>query len=228
MELIPEVFQRNKKTFGLSHCYYYNNINSTNLVIFKTKIPWLLLSSQQLYDEKELLALLALGSEEALKIIYQKYWQRLFLSAYNVLKDKEACEDILQEIFIRLWQKRESSNITTSLSAYLFTATRYQVFHYIKKSAGRPELFEDLEERFLTDAPDIPLYVKDLQERINTAVERLPEKCRHIYKLSREHHLSYKAIADHLQISPKTVENQLSIALKKLRDALGDFMLFFL
>lgn len=186
------------------------------------------MSSAPLYDEKELLSLLTTGNEEAVRIIYQKYWQRLFLSAYNVLKDKEACEDIIQEIIIQLWKKRETLNITTSLWAYLFTATRYQVFHHIKKSAGRPELFEDLEERFSTDAPDIPLYVKDLNERINTAVESLPEKCRNIYKLSREHHLSYKAIADHLQISPKTVENQLSIALKKLRDALGDFMLFFL
>jgi len=183
---------------------------------------------KQLYDEKELLSSLATGNEEALKIIYQKYWQRLFLSAYNVLRDKEACEDILQEIFIRLWQKRESSNITTSLSAYLFTATRYQVFHHIKKSAERPELFEILEERFSTDAPDIPLFVKELQQKIDSAVENLPKKCKNIYKLSREHNLSYKAIAEQLQISPKTVENQLSIALKKLRDTLGDFLLFFL
>ncbi len=172
--------------------------------------------------------MLTTGNEEAVKIIYQKYWQRLFLSAYNVLKDKEACEDIIQEIIIQLWKKRETLNITTSLSAYLFTATRYQVFHHIKKSAGRPELFEELEERFSTDAPDVPLYVKDLNERINTAVESLPEKCRNIYKLSKEHHLSYKAIAEHLEISPKTVENQLSIALKKLREALGDLLLFFL
>ncbi len=186
------------------------------------------MSSAQLYDEKELLSLLAISSEEALKIIYQKYWQPLFLSAYNILKDKEACEDIIQEIFIQLWLKRERLTITTSLSAYLFTASRYQVFHHIKKSAGRTELFEDLEERFSTDAPDVPLYVKELNERINTAVESLPEKCRIIYRLSREHHLSYKAIADHLQISPKTVENQLSISFKKLRDALGDILIFFL
>lgn len=178
------------------------------------------------YDERQLLSLLATGNEEALAIIFQTYWQPLFLSAYNVLKDKEACEDIVQEIIIQLWQKRESLHITTSLSAYLFTATRYQVFHFIRKSAGRQELFENLEERFSIDTPDILLYAKDLQERINIAVERLPEKCRVIYKLSRERQLSYKAIAEHLQISPKTVENQMSIALKKLREALG--CLFFL
>lgn len=178
-------------------------------------------------NEKELLLLLSKGNEEALKLIYQKYWQRLFISAYNVLKDKEGSEDIIQEIFIQLWQRRETLNITTSLGAYLFTATRYQVFHFIRKVPGRPELFENLQERFSTDAPDLPLYAKDLQQRVDVAVENLPEKCRDIYKLSREQHLSYKAIADHLQISTKTVENQLSIALKKLRDALGDFLLFF-
>jgi len=143
-------------------------------------------------NEKELLLLLSKGNQEALKLTYQKYWQRLFLSAFNILRDKEASEDIIQEIFIQLWQRRETLRITSSLGAYLFTATRYQVFHLIRKLSGRPELFENLEERFLTDAPDIPLYVKDLQQRINIAVENLPEKCKDIYKMSREHHLSYK------------------------------------
>lgn len=185
-----------------------------------------LLRSEQLYEnEKELLLSLSKGDEDALKFIYQKYWQRLFLSAYNVLKDKEGCEDIIQEIIIKLWQKRESLHITASLSAYLFAATRYQVFHFIRKSPGRPELLENLEERFSNNAPDMPLYTKDLQTRINRAVETLPEKCRAIYKLSREQHMTYKAIAVHLQISDKTVENQLSIALKKLQQALGDFIL---
>jgi RNA polymerase sigma-70 factor (family 1) len=186
------------------------------------------LADSQPYDQEEqLLFSLSKGNEEALKLLYQKYWQRLFMSAYNVLKDKEACEDIIQEIFIRLWQRRESLNISTSLSAYLFTATRYMVFHHLKKSTARSELFEDLEERFVTEAPNIPLYTKDLQERIHAEVENLPEKCRQIYKLSREQNLSYKAIADHLRISPKTVENQLSIALKKLREALSEFLVCF-
>jgi RNA polymerase sigma-70 factor (family 1) len=179
----------------------------------------------QYEDEKELLLLLAKGNQQALKLIYQKYWQRLFLSAYSVLKDREACEDIIQEIFIQLWERRETLKITYSLEAYLFSATRYQVFHIIKKLPGRPELFANLEERLLADAPDIPLYIKDLQQRINLAVDSLPDKCKTIYKLSREQYLSYKAIADQLHISEKTVENQLSIAFKKLREALGDLML---
>jgi len=179
-------------------------------------------------NENELLTALAQGHEDALKIIYRKYWDRLFLSAYNILKDKEACEDIIQDLFVQLWQKREQLTITTSLGAYLFTATRYQVFRTIRRSPVRKELFEDLDQRFLADGPEIPLYVKEIQETINAAVEGLPGKCREIYRLSREEHLSNKDIAANLQISPKTVENQLTIALKRLREALGDLLFFLL
>lgn len=181
-------------------------------------------------NEKQLLSSLSGGNAEALTIIYRKYWDRLFLSAYNVLRDKEACEDIVQEIFIQLWQKKEQLVIRTSLEAYLVSATRYQVFHLIKKGSNRKELFENLEERFSTDGADILLDVKETQKIIDCAVDNLPEKCKHIYKLSRENHLSYKQIAEQLHISPKTVENQLTIALKRLRNALGSFfwlLLFF-
>ena len=189
----------------------------------------LYLAPELLYDnEKQLLSSLASGNEAALTFIYHKLWDRLFLSAYNVLKDKEACEDIVQEIFIQLWQKKEQLVIRTSLEAYLVSATRYQVFHLIKKGSKRKELFENLEERFSADGADALLYVKETQKTIDVAVDNLPEKCKNIYKLSRENHLSYKQIAEQLQISTKTVENQLTIALKRLRNALGSFILLLL
>ncbi|MEO6731955.1 MAG: RNA polymerase sigma-70 factor [Ferruginibacter sp.] len=189
----------------------------------------LYLAPELLYDnEKQLLSSLSSGNEEALTFIYRKFWDRLFLSAYNVLKDKEACEDIVQEIFIQLWQKKEQLVIRTSLEAYLVSATRYQVFHLIRKGSKRMELFENLEERFSADSADALLCVKETQKTIDVAVDNLPEKCKNIYKLSRENHLSYKQIAEQLQISTKTVENQLTIALKRLRNALGSFILLLL
>lgn len=187
------------------------------------------MAPELLYDnEKQLLSSLSSGNEEALTFIYRKFWDRLFLSAYNVLKDKEACEDIVQEIFIQLWQKKEQLVIRTSLEAYLVSATRYQVFHLIRKGSKRMELFENLEERFSADSADALLCVKETQKTIDVAVDNLPEKCKNIYKLSRENHLSYKQIAEQLQISTKTVENQLTIALKRLRNALGSFILLLL
>lgn len=175
-----------------------------------------------LYDnDKQLLFSLSKGNEEALSSIYHKYWNRLFLSAYNVLKNREACEDIVQDTFIQLWQRREQLVINTSLEVYLITATRYQVFHLIKKGYNRKGLFDNIEELFSTDSADALLDVKDTQKTINVVVETLPDKCKMIYKLSRENHLSYKEIAEQLHISPKTVENQLSIALKRIRSALS-------
>lgn len=205
---------------------YFISRNLSNFGCLYNLNDLLYLAPELLYDnEQQLLSSLSRGNEEVLTIIYRKYWDRLFLSAYNVLKDKEACEDIVQEIFIQLWQKKEQLVIKTSLEAYLVSATRYQVFHLIKKCSKRKELFENLEERFSTDCADVLLYVKDTQKTIDVVIDNLPEKCKNIYKLSRESHLSYKQIAKQLQISTKTVENQLTIALKRLRHALGNLIL---
>lgn len=173
-------------------------------------------------DEKELLSRLSSGDETALLSIYKQHWKRLFVSAFNVLKDRSACEDIVQEIFVHLWIRRESLDIKTSLSAYLYAATRYQVFRAIRTKPVAEHLFENLEARFTTPSPEDGLHLKELNRRITQIVDTLPDQCRLIFKMSREEQLSHKEIAERLNISPKTVENQIAIALKKLRFSLGD------
>lgn len=172
------------------------------------------------YTERELLARLSKGDESALTIIYTHYWKLLFIQAYNVLKDRMVCEDIVQEIFLQLWRRRKSLDITGTLGGYLSAATRYQVFHEIRKMPERDSLFDNLEER-LSFSPGLPVEEKELHAQIDEIVSRLPEKCRVIYKLSREEYLPHKEIADRLHISTKTVENQLTIALRRLRGSLG-------
>jgi RNA polymerase sigma-70 factor (ECF subfamily) len=174
------------------------------------------------YMERDLLNRLSQGDPSALTHIYQHYWQSLYIQAYNVVKDKMVCEDIIQEIFLQIWKKRESLQITESLNAYLHAATRYQVFHYIRKTPVMEHLFEHLDERLLSEPSGQSLFQKDIQEQIEVIVSGLPEKCRQIYKLSREEYLPHKEIAEKLQISIKTVENQLTIALRRLRLSLKD------
>jgi RNA polymerase sigma-70 factor (ECF subfamily) len=187
------------------------------------------LVAELLYEnEKELLSSLSKGNENALKFIYQRYWERLFISAYNFLHDKEACEDIIQEVFISLWEKRETVTITTSLPSYLFAAVRYQAFHILKKKIANAEHSVHLELQSHANETEMVLDAKELQSRLNVAVENLPEKCRNIYKLSREQHLSNKQIAENLGVSSKTVENQVTIALRKLRFVLSDLKSLFL
>jgi RNA polymerase sigma-70 factor (family 1) len=182
----------------------------------------IVLPNHKLYTERELLERIAKGDEIALSTIYQQYWKPLFIQAYNIIRDKMVCEDIVQEIFLQLWRNRGSLQITDSLNSYLHAATRYQVFHYIRRNPVMEHLFENIGERISGEYPGHSLIEKDLHGQIDQVISRLPEKCRLIYKLSREEYLPHKEIAARLHISIKTVENQLTIALRRLRLSLKD------
>lgn len=89
------------------------------------------MTSPKILTDTELLAQLQVGDEFALTLIYKRYWQPLFITSFNILKDRQACEDIIQEIFIRLWDKREIIEITFSLKAYVYASLRYAVYRQI-------------------------------------------------------------------------------------------------
>lgn len=168
---------------------------------------------------------MAEGDETALTFIYKKYWEQLFLCAYRLLKDKSTCEDIVQDIFLRLWLKRKEITIATSLEGYLFTAVRYRVFLTIRRGKVHSSVFDDLEQRlWVNPESDVHIYQKELQERVLSIVASLPDRCQTIYRLSREGHLSNREIAERLSVSIKTVENQITIALKRIRKSLPDLL----
>lgn len=168
---------------------------------------------------------MARDDKDALGIIYERYWEPLYTSAYRIFKEKEACEDIVQDIFLKLWINRRKLIITTSLQAYLFTAVRYKVFQRIERTRTHLQLFENIEQR-LQNASDteVQLYQKELQAKVLRIVDYLPEKCQQIYRLSREEQLSHKEIAERLSITTKTVENQLTIALRRIRAGLPELL----
>lgn len=179
----------------------------------------------ELHAEQDLLRRLTNGDEKALSLIYQQYWQCLFISAYNVVKDKRTCEDIIQEIFLQLWIRRESLEIKESLKGYLLAATRYQVFRSVRKAAEQKKAIGILASHPQQALAESGILQKDLLRKIETTISGLPEKCRLIYRMSREEYLPHKEIAERLQISTKTVENQLTIALRRLRHSLEGFLI---
>ena len=179
------------------------------------------------YNEKSLLEKLSCGEENAIEQIYSIYWRPLFIYGYNILKDKAACEDIIQDLFLQLWIKRESLNIKESLEAYLHAAVRYQIFRYIRNNPAENRFFENLDERVATTSSESIIDLKEINQLVNSVVNELPEKCRTVFILSREQQLSHKEIANQLHISTKTVENQITIALHRLRSSLAKLVSFF-
>ncbi|OIV43652.1 RNA polymerase sigma factor [Flavobacterium johnsoniae] len=181
------------------------------------------MSNQNLNHDEILIGRLRNGDESALTELYNKFWQSLFMSAYNVLKDKELCEDIIQDIFMNIWNNREKLEIHISLKGYMYACARYQVFNQFKKNKDKihVEFFDDLDKRFQHSTPETQLMHEELVQQINTIVESLPLKCQLVYKLSREEQLSHKEIAERLDISTKTVENHITKALQVIRLSMG-------
>lgn len=181
------------------------------------------------YDEESLLSYLNKGSIVAFEHIYQLYWSPLYNYAYNIIRNKVVCEEIIQETFFSLWTKREALTITHSLKAYLFTAVKFQTLNYIRSEKVRRD-YADSYTAFgkivYDNSNEEHIDLTDLKTRIESEVAKLPEKCQQIFRLSRNEHRSVKNIADLLNISHKTVENQLTKALKHLRSSFGNFYLF--
>lgn len=176
-------------------------------------------------SDVQLIDRLKSGDDGALTAIYKKYWQQLYLSAYHILKDEQACEDIIQELFIKLWDNRSSVQISVSLKAYLYASIRYEVYRQVRNSMSTSDVFDTLFDRLQTPVDYENIEYKELIAQVSSAVNALPQKCREVYKLSREEYLSHKQIASRLNISTKTVENHLTKALKQLRISLGSFLL---
>ena len=141
-----------------------------------------------------------------------------------MLKNKELCEDIIQDVFFNIWKKREKINIKTSLKAYLYTCVLYKVYdqYKSKNSLLKSELIENFNSKIQQSNPETKLIYSELVHQISTIVNTLPEKCQLVFKLSREEQLSHKEIAQELNISAKTVESHITNAIRILRMRLGD------
>jgi len=162
----------------------------------------------------------------AFEQIYQCHWSELYNYSYNILRDKAVCEEIVQEIFFSLWNKRQDLKITHSIKAYLFTAIRFQSINYIRSEKVKRNYaanYSAFHKISFDNSNEEHIHLSDLAGIIEKEVAKLPEKCQQIFRLSRNEHQSIKNIAEHLNISHKTVENQLTKALRHLRSSLGQF-----
>lgn len=175
-------------------------------------------------DDQALYVRLKQGDEHAFKALFHKYYAAMCQFAYQTLKDSDMAEETVQELFVRIWEKRAVLSIETSVSHYLFRAVRNHCLNQLQHQKVRQQYASRMMENAEQEIDWQPFYLEvDLMERIEKSIASMPPKRQEIFRLSREQGLKYKEIADMLNISVKTVEAQMGLALKHLRDELKDF-----
>ena len=170
-----------------------------------------------------------LDDRSALKELFETYYPMVCQAIRRFVHDKATCEDLAQEVFLRFWQKRHKINIDSSLSAYLrrMAVNEALAYHRKNKRYQEEEFTPGMEKDTAPGAEEQFLH-GELKDNISSAINTLPPKCRTVFQLSRFEELSYKEIAEKMNISVKTVENQMSKALKILRVQLRNYLNIFL
>lgn len=190
------------------------------------------MSELQSKSDEVLISMLKEGILSAFGELYNRYWKLLIIKAFHRLNSREDAEEVVQELFIKIWRRRQRIQLQFSFKTYIFAALRYEIMYFIAKQQYRkddvsiddPDYigFWAQEEEFHS------LEMKELQQKVNVIVDSLPEKCRVIFKMSREEGMTAKNIADQLSLSPRTVETQIGKAIRVLKKHLKVLILIFL
>lgn len=169
------------------------------------------------------------GDQAAFSFFFKKHWQSVYTTVYFQLKDREVSKEITHDIFLNIWLKREHLEIL-SYPAYLKAAGRYHVYRHLKKEKIKPVLYNEdigeLDNYAVQNEGDQQLSRQELENNVEELVSTLPKRCREVFNLSRQEHLSNDQIAGRLGISKRTVENQITYALQHLRTMLKVISLF--
>lgn len=180
-----------------------------------------------LLTDELLVKLLQAGDELSLKEIYSRYWKTLFQDAYYRVRSTDLAKEIVQSVFIRIWEKRESLNIL-HIEAYLRSALKNTVINYIQSRIVEKK-YQHFKSQVAQESgrtADEPLLLQELSLAIRNAIAQLPEKTRHIFCLSRFENLSAKEIARQMELSEKAVEYHITKSLKVMRLYLKDYIFF--
>jgi len=173
------------------------------------------------------------GDEKAFRKVFHDYYNRLYNYALHYVIDQEIAREIVQDSFMKLWETRSRLKYNSNLGAFLFTLTRNGCLNYLKHLLIQRKHTEKVRKDWhdyqlnyiaLSDETSEKIIFDELHEKVQRAIDRLPPKCREIFVMSRTRELKHKEIANLLNISHKTVENQISEALRRIRLQLQDYM----
>lgn len=177
--------------------------------------------------DQEIILKIRAGDEAAFERAFRLYAKPLHAYGYTLLNNNHVAEEMIQDLFLKIWEQRGALQIHTSLKAYLYRSMHNDCMNHLRhlKVKKNYEVVVNKEEgSFKQYQPVNRLEVKEIQQKLRNGLNKLPEACRTVFQLSRFEHLTYKEIASQLGISVKTVENQMGKAFKFLRVELQDYL----
>ncbi|RMG85575.1 MAG: RNA polymerase sigma-70 factor [Bacteroidetes bacterium] len=182
------------------------------------------MSKTENHDD-QIIQLLHSDPERAIELLFKTHYTFLCQAIFRIIPDETVAEDLAQDVFFEIWKKKDTFQINTSFRAYLRRAGTNKALNYLRDKKIK---WDDAEALNTIESPGIhagdQLELAELEGQIHAAIKNLPERCRVVFSLSRFEALSYQEIADQLGISIKTVENQISKALRILRDRFGRYL----
>lgn len=165
-------------------------------------------------------------NDSSFEVLFKTHFKALHAYAITILRDEEEAEEIVQQVFLKLWEKRTTLTIEISARAYLYKTVYHSCLNHLRDFKTRLKYQGEMHR--MTDLHDRPasgrIEMNELQQHLNKALNELPEQCRTIFQMSRFENLKYREIAAKLNLSVKTVEHQMSKALKTLRFKMADFL----
>lgn len=202
-----------------------DNLFCVESLLFPVRSPSTLnVDPDFLHSDEYLFSFLKDGDEQAFTMLYDRYWKKLLVRAHMLLGCPEDAEELVHDIFVTLWRKRESIDIRHSFRAYIAAMLEYGCYRALRE---RKRKKESLRPEILGESPDYTteqwLDYEYLRKELESAIRLLPDRCRLVFRLSREEGLSDKEIARQLNVSVNTVRTQMHRALSKMKTSLGTF-----
>ena len=178
------------------------------------------------YSDSELLNAINKSDNEAFELLYLRYFLPMCRYAHKKLQDEGIVEELVQDVFVDLWNKRNNVDVNLEVAGLLYAMLRNKALHELRAKmiqarhlANLAVLRKDVQAEELTNE----LYAKEVQKKLQEAIQQLPPQCREAFTLSRYHHLSYKEIAERMSISINTVEKHIGKALRFLRQEFREY-----
>ncbi len=186
---------------------------------------WAMSSNYISHEELFIFKRMSEGDENAFQFFFDKYYTDLCNFVNQYINNPETAEELVQDLFVYLWEKRADISLHSSVKAYLYLSSKNKSLNFIRNNKTKNRLLEKyrIEKTEIHTHSDSFLDSEELSELLKSSIDSLPDRCREIFLLSRKMELSHKEIAAKLNISPKSVENQIAIALKKLREKLRPY-----